>query len=100
MLASSSAFSQAYYKYFNDGKKLFAEEKYDEAIAEFDKTIAEKENHHEAWNYKGLCLEGKGDLKAAIDPLKQETVHREKEGKYHADLGSVYYNLKMYNEAV
>ncbi len=99
LFVASSAFSQAYYKYFNDGKKMFNEKNYDGAIVEFDKTIDGKQDHHEAWNYKGLCYEAKGELEKAIAPLKKATEIREKEGKYHADLGRVYYNLKKYSEA-
>ena len=99
LIFTVSGFSQAYFQYFNDGKKLYQDQKYDEAIIEFDKTIENKPDHHEAWNLKGLCYEAKGDLEGAIAPLKKATEIKEKEGVYHGDLGRVYYNLKKYTEA-
>lgn len=100
LIFSVNAFSQAYFKYYNDGKKLFEDKKYDEAIVEFDRTIENKPDHHEAWNMKGLCYEAKGDLENAIIPLTKATEFKEKEGVYHADLGRVYFNQKKYTEAV
>ena len=73
LIFSGSAFSQAYFKYYNDGKKLYEDKKYDEAIVEFDRTIENKPDHHEAWNMKGLCFEAKGELENAIEPLKKAT---------------------------
>jgi tetratricopeptide (TPR) repeat protein len=71
--------------HLNRGKDLYAENKFDGAIAEFDKAIAINRNLAEAYFYKGTAYSEKGDYDHAIADYTQAI-------RINPNLASAYYN--------
>ena len=62
----SGADLQKAQEYYNKGSNLMLQNKYDEAVEEFDKTLKIDPNYKEAWYSKGIALYFLGKYSEAI----------------------------------
>ena len=86
--------------HLNRGKDLFAESKFDEAIAEFDKAIAINRNLAETYNYRGLAYVYKGDYDQAIADYTEAVRLNPNNGVAYLNRGAMYSEKGEYDRAI
>ncbi|PCI96291.1 MAG: hypothetical protein COB15_10860 [Flavobacteriales bacterium] len=100
LLLNVGAFSQSYFKYFNDGESSLKNKNYSLAIEHFTKVIELKPNHDRALNLRGVSYKESGDVEKAIIDLKKAIEIKPKIAEYHNNLGMAYYSIQKYEDAV
>lgn len=83
-----------------EGVKLLASDRYEEAIASFDKLLDIQKDNHSAWNLRGIALGELGRYDAAVESYN--CAIRIKPDKYEAlnNRGIALRNLGRYEEAI
>jgi len=100
LIASVTAFSQAYFQDFKKGETAYKAEDFKVAITHFSKVVELKSDYDKAYNYRGLCYEQTKEYEKAIADFKEASVIKPKNADYHSNLGRAYYHAKKYTEAV
>jgi tetratricopeptide (TPR) repeat protein len=86
--------------HLNRGKDLFAENKFDVAIAEFDKAITINRNLVEAYFYKGNAYSEKGDYDRAIVDYTQAIRLDPNKASAYYNRGVAYFYKGDYDRAI
>jgi tetratricopeptide (TPR) repeat protein len=84
----------------NRGKDLYAESKYDEAIAEFDKALAINRNLAEAYFYRGTAYSYKGNYDRAIADYDQAIRLNPNYAEAYGNRGIAYSDKGNYDRAI
>jgi len=84
---------------YSKGEKLFKQEKFEEAKAEFEKAIEQGENVYLAKVYLGRIYAIQGDIKKSIQILKEAKNSSPKSPDAYYFLGIVYQFETRYREA-
>lgn len=100
LIASVTAFSQAYFQDFKKGETAYKSEDFKVAITHFSKVVELKSDYDKAYNYRGLCYEQTKEYEKAIADFKEASVIKPKNAEYHANLGRAYYLAEKYTEAI
>jgi tetratricopeptide (TPR) repeat protein len=83
---------------------LYKQGQFREALAEFQKVIAEYPDHSDSWKYVGLSFYQLKDYKAAIEPLDKALALKRKENRFDPDLlralGQSHLALNQYEQAL
>jgi tetratricopeptide (TPR) repeat protein len=83
---------------------LYKQGQFREAIAEFQKVLAEFPDHSDSWKFIGLAYYQLKEYQSAIAPLEKAITLKRKEGRNDPDLyraiGQTYVSLKNYEKAL
>jgi len=83
---------------------LYKQGQFREAVAEFQKVLAEYPEHSDSWKFVGLAYYQLKEYQAAIAPLEKSLTLKRKEGRNDPDLyralGQAYVSLKNYEKAL
>jgi tetratricopeptide (TPR) repeat protein len=83
---------------------LYKQGQFREAIAEFQKVLAEYPDHSDSWKFVGLAYYQLKEYKPAIVPLEKALAFKRKEGRNDPDLiralGQAHISLKQYEQAL
>lgn len=83
---------------------LYKQGQYREAIAEFERVLAEFPDHSDSWKFIGLAYYQLKDYKACIEPLDKSLALKRKESRNDPDLyraiGQAYIALNAYEKAL
>lgn len=83
---------------------LYKQGQFREALAEFQKVIAEYPDHSDSWKYIGLSYFQLKEYKAAIEPLDKALTLKRKENRFDPDLfralGQSHLALNQYEQAL
>lgn len=92
--------------YYREGKKLFADRKYEEAAASFEQAITQKPNKAKYHVDYGMVLISLGKYEEAITELdsiymnKNIKIIQENNKRIHRGKGIAYYHLLQYDDAI
>jgi tetratricopeptide (TPR) repeat protein len=83
---------------------LYKQGQFREAIAEFQKVLAEYPEHSDSWKFVGLAYYQLKEYESAIAPLEKSLALKRKEGRNDADLvralGQGHLAIKQYEKAL
>src|SRR5262245_46691863 len=83
---------------------LYKQGQFREAIAEFQRVLAEYPDHSDSWKFVGLAYYQLKDYKQAIEPLEKSLALKKKEGRNDPDLyralGQAHVALNQYDRAL
>ncbi len=83
---------------------LYKQGQFREAVAEFQKVLAEYPEHSDSWKFIGLAHYQLKEYQAAVAPLEKALTLKRKEGRNDPDLyralGQAYVSLKNYEKAL
>jgi len=83
---------------------LYKQGQFREAIAEFQKVLAEHPDHPDSWKFVGLAYYQLKEYQAAIPPLEKALALKRSEGKNDSDLiralGQSHLSIKQYEQAL
>ena len=82
------------------GKKLFNEDKFEEALTLFTSFLAENKNHGDALFFRGLTYRKIGKFQDSIDDLTLLIKRLPDEADLYSERGVSYYHLKEYKTAL
>ena len=82
------------------GKKLFNEDKFEEALTLFTSFLAENKNHGDALFFRGLTNRKIGKFQDSIDDLTLLIKRLPDEADLYSERGVSYYHLKEYKTAL
>jgi tetratricopeptide (TPR) repeat protein len=81
---------------------LYKQGQFREAIAEFQKVLAEYPDHPDSWKFVGLAYYQLKDYQAAVSPLEKALALKRAEGRNDSDLvralGQSHLSIKRWSE--
>lgn len=85
---------------FNKGRVYLKLERYDEALAYFNRAMMVNPDNDEVYYYLGVYYDKVKDFQVAIANYEKAIKHNEKESEYHLNLGVACYRIKEYEKAI
>ncbi len=86
-------------KYFEDGKRLLKQKKYEEAISSFENCLSLEPKTHQAAEAIGICYGEMKDYARAAEYFERALSIKPKDKLYLMNLAITYVKLKRYSEA-
>jgi tetratricopeptide (TPR) repeat protein len=83
-----------------EGKKLFNEDKFEEASSLFTAYLSENDNHGDALFFRGLCYRKLKNFQESINDLTALITRLPEEADLYSERGVSYYHLKDYKTAL
>lgn len=83
-----------------EGKKLFENQKFEEALPLFTAFLVENNNHGDALFFRGLCYRKVGKFEDSINDLSLLINRLPDEADLYSERGVSYYHLKNYTSAL
>lgn len=83
-----------------EGKKLFEEKKFEEALTLFTSYLSENNNHGDALFFRGLSYRKVGKFKESINDLTTLIGRLPEEADLYSERGVSYFHLKDYKTAL
>ncbi len=83
-----------------EGKKLFEEKKFEEALLLFTSYLSENNNHGDALFFRGLCYRKVKKFQESINDLTTLIGRLPEEADLYSERGVSYYHLKDYKTAL
>lgn len=83
-----------------EGKKLFEDQKFEEALPLFTAYLSEKDNHGDALFFRGLCYRKLGKFQESVNDLTTLITRLPEEADLYSERGVSYFHLKDYKTAL
>lgn len=83
-----------------EGKKLFEDQKFEEALPLFTAYLSEKDNHGDALFFRGLCYRKLGKFQESVNDLTLLITRLPEEADLYSERGVSYFHLKDYKTAL
>lgn len=87
-------------QWFNQGNQRLKNQRYDDAIAAYDKAIHLNPNLYQSWYNRGLCLAELHRFKEAITSYQQVIKIKPDFERAWNSLGNAFYHSQQYTEAI
>lgn len=83
-----------------EGKKLFEDKKFEEALPLFTAYLSKNDNHGDALFYRGLCYRKLGKFQESVNDLTILITRLPEEADLYSERGVSYFHLKDYKTAL
>lgn len=83
-----------------EGKKLFENQKFEEALPLFTAYLSENDNHGDALFFRGLCYRKLGKFQESVTDLTSLITRLPEEADLYSERGVSYFHLKDYKTAL
>lgn len=83
-----------------EGKKLFSEDKFEDALKLFTSFLAENKNHGDALFFRGLAYRKVGKFQDSVNDLTLLIMRLPEEADLYSERGVSYFHLKEYKTAL